>query len=199
MNPLTAWLRFLAVAIAYGITFFVVRRAFPFSVESAWFVCLAMVCFLGLVSMARPIIRIRMPPALRRIRAWETGRGFYRAIGVPSFGRLLRRPPLRLLNTYVYLAPGARETPGLDAALEAGEASHFWAAVLVLPYMVHAAFDGAWGALWWVSLTQLLVNAYPIMHLRLARGRLERLTARRGPERGGVRRDLPGRTLSRHS
>jgi len=51
--------------------------------------------------------------------------------------------------------------------------------------MVHAWRLGAWRALFWVSLAQVLVNAYPVMHLRLARHRLDRLASRRQKPRGG--------------
>lgn len=175
---LGGWLRLLAVAAAYGIAFGAARRAFAFSIASPWFVCVAMVCFLGLAAVTRPVVRIRMPRPLRRIRDWETGRGVYRALAVPRFGGLLRGTPLRLLNRDVYLKAGARETSRLSAELEAAEASHFWAAVLVAPYMVHLALLGAWTALLWVSLAQVTMNVYPIMHLRLTRGRLDRLAAR---------------------
>lgn len=180
VNP--GWLRLLAVAAAYGIALVAARRVLGFSLASPWFVCVAMVCFLGLAFMTRPVVQLRMPRPLRGIRAWETPRGFYRLLGVARSGRVIRRTPLRLLNRDVYLKAGPREMPRLKADLEAAEASHFWAAVLVVPYMVYAAVRGAWSALFWVSLAQVLVNAYPIMHLRLARGRLDRLATKK--ERG---------------
>ena len=102
----------------------------------------------------------------------------YRALGVPAYGRLLRRTPLRLFNRDVYLQDGLPDTQRVGAELEAAEASHFWAAVLVVPYMVHAALAERWVALLGVSLAQALVNAYPVMHLRLSRHRLDRLISR---------------------
>jgi len=172
------WVRFLAVAAAYSVAFLLFRWAAPLSLESPWFVCTAMVCFLGLAAVARPVVSIRMPRSLRRIRAWEVEGGFYRFLRVPAFGMLLRRTPLRLLNRDVYLGGGARDTVMLSVQLEAAEASHFWAALLVVPYMVHVWLQGAWSAVFWVSLAQVLVNAYPVMHLRLTRWRLDRLAAR---------------------
>jgi hypothetical protein len=177
MSRLAGWLRFVAVAAGYAIAFVAARRAFTFSLESAWFVCLAMVCFLGLASTTRPIIRIRMPRPLRTIRAWEERR-LSRPLRVPGFGGLLRGTPLRLLNRDVYLKGCAADPRRLAAELEAAEASHFWAAVLVVPWMVHAAIVGTWRGLFWVSLAQVLINVYPILHLRLVRGRLERARSR---------------------
>lgn len=172
------WLRFLAVAALYGAAFFLFRRAVPSGLESPWFALVAMICFLGLAFTARPLARIRMPGPLRALRSWETGGGVYRALRVPAFGRLLRRTPLRYFNTDVYFSDGRWGVAGVLAQVEAAEASHFWAAVLVAPYMCLAALRGAWGALFWVSFAQVVINVYPVMHLRLARHRLGRLASR---------------------
>jgi phosphatidylserine/phosphatidylglycerophosphate/cardiolipin synthase-like enzyme len=79
------------------------------------------------------------------------------------------------VNRDVYLGVGARDFAKLSARLEAAEASHFGDAVLVRPYMVHIAFQGPWSTLLWFSLAQVLVNADPMMHLRLSHARLDRL------------------------
>lgn len=178
MGSTGKWLRFWGVAAAYAVSFLLLRRAAPRIVESPWFVVLAMVCFLGLMSVAKEVVRIRMPRVLRGVRGWEARGRVYRAVGVPAFGKLLRRTPLRLLNRDVYLAARTRDAAALAAQLEAAEASHFWAALLVVPFMVRLAGAGGWLALFWVTAAQVLVNLYPILHLRLARHRLERWGAR---------------------
>jgi hypothetical protein len=119
-----------------------------------------------------------MPGPLRAIRTWEAGGGVYRALRVPAFGRLLRQTPLRYFNTDVYFSQGRRDVAGVLAQVEAAEAAHFWAGVLVAPYMVLAAFRGAWDAVCWVALAQVAINAYPVMHLRLVRHRLGMLASR---------------------
>jgi hypothetical protein len=45
---LSLWL--LAVAAAYAAAFVAIRRAVPFSLDSPWFVFVAMVCVLGLAA-----------------------------------------------------------------------------------------------------------------------------------------------------
>ena len=172
------WARFLAVAAGYAVAFFLFWRAMPSSVDSPWFVLTAMVCFLGLAFVARPLVRIRMPRPLRRIRRWEAQGRVYRVLRVPGFGSLLRRTPLRRLNADVYLGGGARSSGELNAQLEAAEASHFWAGLLVVPYMLRLCLLGRWSDLCWIAVAQVLVNAYPVMHLRVARHRLERLASR---------------------
>ena len=136
MGSTGRWLRFWGVAAAYGVTFLLLRRADPGIATSPWFVVAAMICFLGLMSVAKEVVRIRMPRALRGIRDWEARGRAYRALGVAAYGALLRRTPLRLLNRDVYLDRRTRHSGELSAQLEAAEASHFWAALLVIPYMV---------------------------------------------------------------
>ncbi|MCU0251917.1 MAG: hypothetical protein MUE61_17095 [Vicinamibacterales bacterium] len=179
MHPFAAWARFLAVAAGYAIAFVAWRHVMPSSLLSPWFVVVAMICFLGLAFVAQPIVMIRMPRSLRTIRAGEVHGGFYRAVGVPAFGRLLRRTPLRLFNMDVYLRNGLADTARVGAELEAAEASHLVAAVLVAPYMVYLGLGHEWAPLAWITLAQALINVYPIMHLRLTRHRLERLAAKR--------------------
>lgn len=177
------WMRLLATAAGYGAAYGVIQRVSPLDLASPWVVVIAMICFLGLAFVAQPLVMIRMPRPLRTIRAWEVDGGVYRALGVPAYGRLLRRTPLRLFNRDVYLRDGLRDTQRAGAELEAAEASHFWAAVLVVPYMVHAALAERWIALLGVSLAQAFINAYPVMHLRLSRHRLDRLATRMEPRR----------------
>jgi Glycosyl-4,4'-diaponeurosporenoate acyltransferase len=179
MGRFGQWMRFLAVAAGYTVAFFGLQRVMPFSLASPWFVVTAMICLLGLAFVAQPVVMLRMPWFLRSIRAREVHGGFYRAVGVAAFGRLLRRTPLRLFNMDVYLRNGLADTARVGAELEAAEASHLLAAVLVLPYMIYASLLGWWTALFSVSLAQALINVYPIMHLRLTRHRLDRLAAKR--------------------
>ena len=186
MREIAHWTRFIGLAAAYVAAFVLFRRAMPFNVTSPWFVFVAMVCFLGLAFVAQPLVMIRMPRPLRTIRAWEVEGGLYRALGVPAYGRLLRRTPLRIFNRDVYLHRGLRDTRRVGAELEAAEASHFWAAALVAPYMVYVALTGMWSALLGISLAQVLVNVYPVMHLRLSRHRLDRLDSRRPAARTGA-------------
>ena len=182
MSAAKDWARFLAVAAAYVVAFVLVRRAVSFSLESPWFVVTAMVCVLGLAFLARPLVPFRMPRGARRVRGWEA-RVLYRRLGVPAFGSLLRNTPLRFLNTDVYLAAGARSPRELAVRLEEAEASHFWAALLVAPYMIRLLLQGACAALFWIAVAQVLLNLYPIMHLRLTRYRLERVASRASRQR----------------
>jgi hypothetical protein len=144
---------------------------------SPWLGLLAMFYLLGLSKLAEPLFLLRMPRPLRAIRRSEGA--LYRRLGVPRFGKLLRDTPLRYLNVAVYLTPRQPDLAKLARLTEAAEAAHFWAAVVFTPTIAYAWWIGRrWEAASFLLL-QLLVNVYPILHLRLVRSRLERVLRKR--------------------
>jgi hypothetical protein len=149
-----------------------VGRAVGFT--SPWFVLLAMFNFLGLAAFARPLFLLRLPRSLRELRMWETKGKLYKALAVPAYGALLRRTPLRYLNTQVYLGRDASNLVAVHVQTEAAEAAHFWAAALVVPYMVYACVQQWWPVVAWFMIVQVAANLYPILHLRWVRSRLNR-------------------------
>src|SRR5258708_13436901 len=92
---------------------------------------------------------------------------------------LIRQPPLRLLNSDVYI--DGRRSDALQVRLyaESAEATHFWAAVLLLPYIALAGLSGRWRVNAWLSLAQPLVNVYPPLQLHYAPRLLHRHLPRR--------------------
>lgn len=160
----------LAVLLAFGVSFVLLQRVI--GITSPWLALLLMFYFLALAKVAEPLFVLRMPSALRRLRPWEGG--LYRRLAVRAFGKLLRRTPLRFFNTDVYLKQSRGDLQKVCLRVESGEASHFWAAVLLMPYIAYAGFNGEWSVVGWFLLAQVAVNLYPILHLRLVRGRLAR-------------------------
>ena len=177
MNRLLNVLVLLGAAATFGISLCLFGRVIGFT--SPWFALLAMFCFLGLVAAARNLFILRLPPALRPVQAWETRGGLYRSLGVPAFGALLRRTPLRWLQPLVYLNHDPGNPDRVQYQIEGAEAAHFWAAVLLVPYMVFAGVQHWWGVLGWFMVVQVIGNVYPILHLRWVRGRLQRVLGRR--------------------
>lgn len=157
---------------------------------SPWLALLVMFYFLAVAKLAEPLVVLRMPRALERLRPWELDGGFLRRIGVLGFGRVLRGTPLRHLNARVYFGEAGAEPRRVRAQAASAEASHFWAAVLLTPYIAVVAAAGRWRVAAWLCLAQALVNVYPILHLRHVRGRLDRALARLG---GGRRSGTPAR------
>ena len=138
---------------------------------------MVMLDFLGLVAFARSLFLLKLPGFLRTEREWEMKGRLYKALRVPVFGALLRRTPLRYLNTLVYL----KMNPNLSfvqAQLESAEAAHLLAATLLIPFIVFACVEGRWAAGAWLVVVQIGFNLFPISHLRCVRARICRLQQR---------------------
>lgn len=177
MNRLCDTLILFAVTCAFCVSLFLLRRAVGFT--SPWFALAAMFCFLGVVAFARSLFLLRLPRWMREVRAWEVRSGLYRGVGVPAFGELLRRTPLRYLQPLVYLKRYPGDPTKVLAQIEGAEAAHFWAAALILPYMVFAFIQNWWVVIFWFMVVQVVGNVYPILHLRWVRGRLTRVIYKR--------------------
>ncbi len=180
-----AWLHalaLLAVVFVFGVSFALLSTVI--GIASPWLALLLMFYFLAIAKVAEPLFRLRMPRGLYQLREWEVEGEVLRRLRVFGFGRLLRQTPLRYLNSRVYLD---RRRDPLEVRLQAesAEASHFWAAVLFMPWIALAAVTGKWSIVAWFSLAQVLVNVYPILHLRHIRGRLDGTIRRIGVARAG--------------
>jgi hypothetical protein len=171
-----------ATAAGFAASFVPLQRVLGAS--SPWLGLLGMFYLLGLSKVAEPLFLLRMPSALRAIRRSEIDGALYRRLLVPSFGKLLRDTPLRYLNLDVYLTRKQPDLTRLSRQAEAAEASHFWAALLFTPYIGYVWWAGhRWEAALFL-LVQVLGNVYPILHLRLVRGRLDRILRRRPRQQG---------------
>ena len=120
----------------------------------------------------------RLPESAAGVWPWEREGGTLRRLGVLRFGRLLRNTPLRHLNARVDLDGSRADAERVRFQTASAEACHFWAAVLLTPFVVIAIAAGRWSVVAGFLLARLLVNVYPILHLQYIRGRLERAMAR---------------------
>lgn len=169
---------FCVTAIVFAVCFTMLKAVI--GGESPWLGLLLMFYFMGLAKVGEPLFVFRMPSFIREVRDWEAKGDVYQRMGVQRFGQLLRASPFRLLNTSVYLANRPWDLHSLYRHAASFEATHFWAALLFTPYIafVWARGEGAIAALFLVI--QVLFNIYPILHLRLLRGRLAPILARDG-------------------
>jgi glycosyl-4,4'-diaponeurosporenoate acyltransferase len=143
-------------------------------VASPWFGLALMLDVTGVAAFARPVFPLRMPGFLRKPRAWEARGSVYKALRVPGFGVMLRRTALRHLNSNVYLDQ-RRDLAAVIANVEHAEAAHFYAAVVLLPWIAIAHLRGNTGAALILWAVQLVYNVYPMLHLRWVRFRLGKL------------------------
>jgi GNAT superfamily N-acetyltransferase len=176
-----AWLHalaLLAVVIVFGASFALLSTVI--GATSPWLALLLMFYFLGIAKVAQPLFTLRMPSMLYPLQRWEQEGALLRQLRIFSFGTLLRRTPPRYLNSGVYLDRQRRNFNKVRLQAESAEAIHFWAAVLFMPFLAFAAAAGRWSVVAWFFLAQVLVNIYPILHLRQIRGRLDRTIGRIG-------------------
>lgn len=178
---------FCATAAAFAISYVMLRDAL--GGESPLLGLMLMFYFLGLARIGEPILMLRMPGFLREVRAWEAKGAIYQCLGVQRFGEMLRASPARFLNTSVYVSSGRRDLQSVYRYAASAEAAHFWAAALFMPYIVLTWCRGQGGVAALFVLVQVLFNIYPILHLRLLRGRLDLLFARLAARDAG-RRDV---------
>ena len=150
---------------------------------SPYYGLLVMSAVLGVSAFGRELFLLKMPFGLRALQAWERRGVVYLNMGVIGFGVILRRTPLRYLQPLVYL----RRQPGEMAAvlnqIEGAEAVHFWAALVLTPYMVFAGIQCRWRVVLGLMVIQLLVNLYPLCHLRWVRCRLGMVLSKKEPSR----------------
>jgi hypothetical protein len=173
MKKLRSVLLLLLVSIGFAITLTLLARAVGFT--SPLFAIVASFNILGLLAFARPWIVLKLPRPLQTVHAWEVKGDLYRALGVSIFGTLLRDSPLRYLNSAVYLNRWHGDGAAVCNEMEIAEAAHLWDIALTIPYVVYVVIQRRWSALFWITIFNLVVNVYPVLHLRWVRGRLTRV------------------------
>jgi hypothetical protein len=166
----------IGTALAFAVSF--VMLAEVIGIASPWLALLLMFYFTGLAKIAEPLFVLRMPTSLGKVRRWEHAGVFYRKLGVFMFGRLLRNTPLRFLNTSVYLSSEAKDLRNLYRQGASAEAIHFWAALLFMPYIGYLLVSGRAYLATCFMAVQVIFNLYPILHLRMLRGRLDSILQR---------------------
>jgi hypothetical protein len=145
--------------------------------RSPLFAVIAAADALGVVALTRPAFHWGLPAFLRSAREWERTGRLYRLLGVPQFGALLRRPPLRYLNTMVYVRGHGAELAQVRSSILDAEGAHFWAVMLTIPLIGYDLSRGWWDSVLGVLAFHIALNAYPTFHLRSVRIRIERLCA----------------------
>ncbi len=171
----------LATLSGFGASLMMMQRAI--GLASPWMGLMLMLCLLGMAKVAEPFYLLQVPGAIRQLRPRELRGDLYRSLAVPEFGALLRHSPLRHLNSSVYVSGRRRDLARIVRLVEAPEASHFWAALLLVPYLALSVRSGSWAVVAGLLLIEILGNVYPIMHLRMVRGRLSRVTTRQASDR----------------
>jgi Glycosyl-4,4'-diaponeurosporenoate acyltransferase len=178
ITPLLRWALPAGALALFGVSLAMLGRYLGY--RSPVFAVIAAADILGFVALTRPAFSWRLPARAARLAAWEREGTWYRRIGVPLFGAAIRRSPLRYLNRTVYLAGQGARLAEVHASLLAAEGAHFWAVVPTVPLLAYAMLLGWWDSVLWVCVFHGVLNAYPTLHLRSVRARIERARVRPG-------------------
>lgn len=132
------------------------------------------------------VVRLPIPARLLRALPGEPALLMNPWSGVPAFGALLKRTPLRRLGGPVFLAAASGDPRKVREAMVAAQGIHLWALVGSVPWIVRWAILGRWAPVGAALLVHGVLNLAPVLHLRLAIWRTEgcqRWRERRPPAR----------------
>jgi hypothetical protein len=107
-------------------------------------------------------------------RTFEKGR-LYPRLGVPRFGRLIRRGPLHLCAPGLECHARRAELAGLEQQMRGAEAVHVLAFLASLGLPVYSLVRGRPTAAAWALLFNAAINVYPVMLQRYNRLRIAKL------------------------
>ena len=135
-------------------------------------------------SVALAIATQYLPRVYYLPRGFEARRRFYEAIGVKWFrmaitnGDLVNRFVRRRHQNYV-VNPGGRPLRGALRSSFEGEKPHLFFMVMGAGATIYAFLVGWTGWMLWFTVTNLVVNLYPILLQRYTRGRIWRISTHR--------------------
>ena len=132
----------------------------------------------GWVSVLHSVLPLPLPQSMLRVGMGEFALLRARWSGVRTFGALLRHTPLRRLGGQVFLAGVNRDPMVVLRGLHNAEVVHIWALLLCCPWFVLWVFRGQWACVASGLAVNVLINIYPVLHLRYVTWRIEHYAAR---------------------
>jgi hypothetical protein len=124
--------------------------------------------------MLQTILPLPLPARILKLRRREVSLLRAQWSGVRLFGRILRGTPLRRLGGTVYLAEHGADPVLVVSAIRDAEAIHAWSMLFSIPWLAWWIHQALWLAAGSSLAVHLALNVYPILHLRLARARIEK-------------------------
>lgn len=149
-----------------------------FGAESGLFAATVTMLVSAWTAMVQTIVPLRLPASMLKVSSAEFAVIRRRGSGVRWFGAVLRHTPLRRLGGAVYLAECANDSARILCGIQEAEAVHVWSMLFCSPWLVFWCLQGLWFSVSSSVAVHAFLNVYPILHLRLARGRMEKCAAR---------------------
>lgn len=168
----------LTGSMALGVSMLLFARVFGAS--SAVFAATTTVLVAAWTGMLHTVFPLYLPAAIREVGRSELRFLRWRWSGVAGFGVLLRKTPLRHLGGPVFLATCDHASDRVLRGIQEAEAIHVWSVLFCAPWVMFWFWQEMWLSVAASVAVHSLINIYPILHLRMSCGRLERVTARFG-------------------
>lgn len=143
----------------------------------------AMMVLTGWAAVLNSVVSLPVPYILQTVRVREFAILRSPWSGVRLFGAILRGTPLRRLGGRVFLSEAGRDVPTVLAGIRAAQAVHVWAIVFCVPLLIFWAARARWQWIFWALAVQVMLNLYPILHLRFVSFRLAEYVKRKGKGR----------------
>ncbi|MCC6233298.1 MAG: hypothetical protein IT580_11685 [Verrucomicrobiales bacterium] len=131
----------------------VVQRPLVTILVTAWF---AIVGAVGLLPLPKRVLQILPGEPTFLLSRWS---------GVPAFGFLLKRTPLRHLGGRVFLAAAGGNPRLVQETLLAAERIHLGALLGSVPWLVRWMLHGRWQVAGASLLVHVVLNIFPMLHL----------------------------------
>lgn len=149
-----------------------------FGASSAIFAVTVTVLVAAWTGMFHTVVPLGLPASIRKVGRREFAGLRRRWTGVRLFGVALRSTSLRRLGGSVYLTQCANASACVLRGIQQAEEIHVWSVLFCAPWLVFWCLQGLWFSLGSSLAVHALLNVYPVLHLRLARGRMEKHAAR---------------------
>jgi hypothetical protein len=185
IGPLILWARrrqmrrkgrAIQLAVAVSGTFACAVSAWlfgkAFGATSALFASTVTILTAEWVALLHATVSVPRPSCFLKLRDGEVSLLRQRWTGVPFFGLMLRRTPLKHLGGEVYLGACSNDASRVLRGMQTAESVHIWSALCCLPLILFWAMNKAWASVGISFAVNLMLNVYPVLHLRLARGRI---------------------------
>ncbi|MGA7616945.1 MAG: hypothetical protein WBX15_17375 [Thermoanaerobaculia bacterium] len=160
---------------------FAFRRLF--AMQPNVFAALVVPLVTAWAAVVQSCIRLPVPDAILKVRPLELRILRSRWTAIRAFGSLLRNTPLRALGGDVYLRTTRRDVAHVLRAMYDAETVHLWGILLSAPWLAYWLLRGRWLPVALACAIHVPLNVYPILHLRYASGRVDRLIASRNAPR----------------
>ena len=124
------------------------------------------------------VVPLRLTPAYYAVFPFERGGLIYERLGVRGFQRFLRAVRVHGPAPFPRYMPRAGGLDRLVADTYGAETGHALIFLVIVVVAIDAATRGWWDTALWLTLFNVLLNAYPVFSMRHVRARIQSVRSR---------------------